>query len=236
MFSLGLPRIEALFDVDLPEPILLVAGGRKPDADWLAEASSGFRVRWSADSGVLACMEAGFLPQRLVGDADSTPEDVWTHAVLSGVSVTKHPEDKGLTDLQLALLAASEESAGTPVLVTGCWGGRFDHLFSNVFSVLWALERGTRVVALADEVELMLILTGGESALIRFTDEVPDVFSLLPLTSECSGVSLKNTRWELEDSLLLQKHPYSISNRTEEKEVPVRLQKGILGVYCGWFR
>ncbi|MFA7620517.1 MAG: thiamine diphosphokinase [Aminobacteriaceae bacterium] len=236
MFSLQLPQIEVSYNIELPEPMLLVAGGKRPDVDWLREASSKFRVRWSADSGIIPCIEAGYLPQRLIGDGDSTPTDVWAHAVSSGVVTTSHPSDKDLTDLQLALFTASQECEGTPVVVTGCWGGRFDHLFSGVFSSLWALEQGTRVIAYADENECILILTGNEAAEITFPRAEPFSLSLLPLTPECSGVNLGNVRWELKDSLLLQKHPYSISNRSVGGGVSVRLQKGILGVYCGWCR
>ncbi len=235
VFSLSLPNGKATFSNAFQEPLLVVAGGRKPAASWLAEIFRSFTTRWCADSGLVYCLEAGILPDRLVGDGDSTPPDEWRRAVEAGVSVTKHPVDKDLTDLQLALFTAGKELPGKPVLVTGCWGGRFDHLWANIFSALWAAEQDIRILVFADEKECLFLLEGEEALEICVSGRENVVVSLLPLTPECAGVDLQNVRWELKDSLLLQKHPYTVSNRTEgNKNISVRLQKGILGVYCGW--
>ena len=235
MFTLFLPNGEATFSTAFQEPLLVVAGGRRPAASWLEQVFRSFSARWCADSGLVYCLEAGVLPDRLVGDGDSTPSEVWNRAVDAGVSVSKHPVEKDLTDLQLALFTAGKELPGRPVLVTGCWGGRFDHLWANIFSALWAREQDVRILAFADEKECLFLLEGHESLDLCVSERTNGVVSLLPLTSECAGVDLENVRWELKDSLLLQKHPYTVSNRTEGKgNISVRLQKGILGVYCGW--
>ncbi len=235
MPALRFPNAEAVFQEEFFEPLLLVAGGRKPSVSWMRQLLPEFSTRWCADSGLISCFEAGFLPERLVGDGDSTPPELWQQAVDAGVSVTRHPVDKDLTDFQLALFTAGDEMHGKPVVVTGCWGGRFDHLWANIFSALWAKENGVRVLAFADEQEMLFLLEGGKSLDIRLHNEERAVISLLPLTAECAGVNLANVRWELKDSLLLQKRPYTVSNRTEKKKnVSVTLQKGILGVYCGW--
>jgi thiamine pyrophosphokinase len=232
--SLHLPGIGAFFSKSFSDPLFLVAGGRKPALSWM-QCLLPNTVVWCADSGLLACLDAGILPQRLIGDGDSTPPEVWQKAQDDGIAVTRHPADKDLTDLQLALFTAGRELAGIPVVVTGCWGGRFDHLWANVFSALWAGERGVRILAFADDKETLLLLGEGESLEIELHEEAEAVISLLPLSSECSGVELSNVRWELKDSLLLQKHPYTVSNRPENKEnISVSLRKGILGVYCGW--
>lgn len=235
MFTISLPSVKATFLNAFQEPLLVVAGGRRPDASWLTEVFRSFSMRWCADSGLVYCLEAGILPDRLVGDGDSTPPEEWRRAVEAGVSVTKHPVDKDLTDLQLALFTAGKELPGKPVLVTGCWGGRFDHLWANIFSTLWAREQDVRILVFADEKECLFLLEGEESLDIYVYGHENAVISLLPLTPECAGVDLLNVRWELKDSLLLQKHPYTVSNKTEGKgNISVRLQKGILGVYCGW--
>lgn len=235
MFSLSLPGIEVKYSLDISDPVLLVAGGRRPDPAWLGRVLPIFGRRWCADSGLRPCLEAGCIPDRLIGDADSTPPDLWRSASEAGALVTRHPQDKDLTDLQLALQTISKEIPGATVVVTGCWGGRFDHMYSNVFSAVWAREIGTRVLAFVDDRECMFLLEG-EGTLDISADSAEAVLSLLPITFECRGVCIKNTKWELEDSLLSQMYPYSISNRTESGLASVKVQKGILGVYYGWLR
>ena len=82
--------------------------------------------------------------------------------------IDKYPSDKDFTDLQLALFRAGEEGYSS-VLVSGCWGGRFDHLWSVVHSAVWARERGTRVLAFADHDEVLFLLSGGEEWKINVT-------------------------------------------------------------------
>lgn len=234
MAVLSLPGFEAEtpFDIRWP-PLAIVAGGRPPAASWLKKFLHG-KEFWCADSGLVPCINAGFFPSRVIGDGDSSPGDILKLAQKKGALIEKYPPDKDYTDLQLALFRAGEEGYGS-VLVSGCWGGRFDHLWSVVHSAVWAHERGTRVLAFADHGEVLFLLHGGEEWRISVTRRKGAVLSLLPLAGDCRGVSISGTRWSLENIPLLQAHPFSVSNRLLEKENPrISVSEGILGVYFGW--
>ncbi len=213
--------------------LVLVAGGRAPTKGWMRSFFPEKRL-WCADSGLVACLRAGFTPERLVGDGDSTPSAAWELAEERGVVVERHSPHKDFTDLQLALFAAGRNGC-REVVVTGCWGGRFDHLFSAVFSSLWAEEEGAVVRAFADHKETLLLLRGGETAQLILKGRRDAVLSLLSLSAVCSGVGLRNTLWELEGERLFQGRPFSVSNRPGTKGNPtVTVGEGLLGVYLTW--
>lgn len=208
--------------------ILLVAGGRAPDADWLRKAGNGRRV-FCADRGAAYCRDAGVNPLLVVGDGDSTGSDVYAWAESVGAQIRCFPPAKDDTDLQLLLKYLPEGD----ILATGIWGGRFDHLYSNVFSLLSVKEERKCSLLMADERETMLLLPGGESARITIGDAGSvEAISLLPLCKE-SRVDLCGTRWPLRGALLTSERPYAISNELAEGSdaFSCTCHEGALGVY-----
>lgn len=227
--QLELPRMRALLrrHGEAPSsspPPLLVLGGRAPDPDWLRKVSLG-RETWALDRGADACRAAGVVPSRILGDFDSVSDGAREWAERMGAKTDRYTPDKDDTDFQLALRLLSGD-----VVVTGCWGGRFDHAFSNVFSSLWAMERGVRVLWFADEREVLFPLRGPAKLELDF-EIPPSALSLLSLTASCEGVSIENVKWPLDEADLAQGSPREISNVPLGRPVRVEVRSGVLGVY-----
>lgn len=235
MGVLILPGLEAHMPFDpIDVPLVIVGGGRRPSLHWMREFFPGKKI-WCADSGLIPCFAAGFSPSRVIGDGDSTPRELWNSIRNTDILIEEHPADKDYTDLQLALFRAGEEKRHSTAIVTGCWGGRFDHLWTSVHSALWALERGVRVLAFADHREALFLLHGGEEWEIHTDRKKGLVLSLLPLGGDCSGVTVKNVQWPLTDVRLYQRKPFSVSNRLlGEKSPRIAVKEGVLGAYIGW--
>ncbi len=229
-----LPQVRFSFAGPLPESrILLVAGGRPPERRWLARAAAGGPL-WCVDSGIDACRAGGVLPERIIGDGDSASSAGWNWGMSLGVPVEVHNPDKDLTDLQLALKRAGSIYGQATVILTGVWGGRFDHAFSNIFSLLGSEVSGGGRCCAADETEVMLILKGTDAVAVR-PAEPPAVISLLPLSAECTGVAIEGVRWPLRETKLKQGWPYAVSNRPVPAEtVHIAVSGGWLGVYLCW--
>lgn len=207
--------------------VLLVAGGRRPAAAWLLAAAQA-RTVYCADKGIECCLDNGLLPAILCGDADSAAPAAWQQAQAAGVKILRHDPAKDDTDLQLLLAALP---ARVNVIASGIWGGRFDHLYSNVFSLLAHKRRQGTQVVLADEQELLVLLQGGES--VVFEPSVPEAIealSLLPLT-DCSEVTLQGVQWNLAYSPLLLAHPYAVSNMVRLPRVDCTCHQGSIGFY-----
>lgn len=210
-------------------PWMLVTGGRPPAPKWLA-ALQDYTSCWAADHGIDVCHQARLLPDVLLGDGDSASAPSWNWAGKNGVSIQKYPVAKDYTDTQLALQLMME--AGAPaIILTGAFGGRFDHAYSTMFSCA-----GIGIpCALIDETESLFFVKTDQSASLTF-HAIPKAISLLPFTETCSGVTINNVRWPLTDAILTQKSPTAISNEllTGLKALSICTKTGILGVYCYW--
>ena len=217
--------------------VLLVLGGRAPEPFWLGgmREQGGWSL-WAVDRGVDACCDAGWVPERILGDRDSAAPASWEWALSQGALESRYPREKDDTDLQLALRVLGSSFSEPRVLLTGAFGGRFDHLWSLMQSFLGG--RGWIPLGCADSREGVLVLSGPEEAQLRFEGEIPEAVSLLPLRGDCSGVGIDGVRWPLKNTELLLDHPYAISNRLEEgnREVRAEVRRGTLGVYWTWDR
>lgn len=229
--SLKLPQVELIFKKPLPETTLLMtAGGRPPENKWFVRLSEGFPV-WCIDSGIHICRRASIKPERIIGDGDSASPKAWAWGKSLAVPVEIYPEDKDYTDLQLALLRAKEIYGTTTVIISGVWGGRFDHAFSNIQSLAGFEVLGNKGVA-ADETEVLFFLSGHDKVRIKATI-MPDIVSLISLSNRCLGVTIDGVRWPLQNAELKRNLPYAISNQplADGQEVSVAVDDGLLGVY-----
>ncbi|MBQ6131894.1 MAG: thiamine diphosphokinase [Selenomonadaceae bacterium] len=220
-----LPQCEIFYPSSAQE-ILFVSGGRAPNVDWFRKVAVGRKI-FCIDKGVELCRECEVIPNFLIGDFDSAENSAVEWARAKNIPVEKYPADKDLTDTQLALNRAGEIFSEHVALVTGCFGGRFDHLYSTIFTCA-AIDRK---IFLADEREIVFYLRGGESAEVKFFKN-PLAVSLLPMTNSCAGVTTKNLHWDLDGATLTQNFPNATSNRLDADKISVSVGRGTLAVYA----
>ncbi len=220
-----LPQCEIFYPSSAQE-ILFVSGGRAPNVDWFRKVAVERKI-FCIDKGVELCKACGVIPNFLIGDFDSAENSAVEWARAKNIPVEKYPADKDLTDTQLALNRAGEIFGEHVALVTGCFGGRFDHLYSTIFTCA-AIDRK---IFLADEREIIFYLRGGESAEVKFFKN-PLAVSLLPMTNSCAGVTTKNLHWDLDGATLTQNFPNATSNRLDADKISVSVGRGTLAVYA----
>ena len=227
--SISLPNIRLYFHDNFTEEYLLVAGGRPPAVSWLQDAAAD-RIVYCIDHGADACRVAGLVPSFFVGDCDSIGANTrhWIRSLR--IEAELFPTEKDRTDTQLAL----ERFKGKQdkfVILSGSFGGRFDHLFSLLYSFAGAQLTG----CIADDREFVFILHDDKTIEIEL-QTIPKSVSLLPLTPQCTGVYLNGVHWPLCDAVLDQTKPYAISNRLESSDnhITVRTKTGMLAVYLCW--
>ncbi|MBQ7264370.1 MAG: thiamine diphosphokinase [Synergistaceae bacterium] len=227
--ELDLPQVRAASDDVSDGPArLLVLGGRAPDPDWLRAVADG-RETWAVDAGMDACVRADVCPSRLMGDLDSVSSAGRSWAAARGVATDLWPKEKDATDFQLAL-----DLADGDVLVTGCWGGRFDHAWANAHVAISVRGRGARVVCLADDREALFPLVGPAELRLSLRREA-SALSLLPMTETVRGTRARGVRWPLDGATLRQGSTLSHGNVPRDGEEPVvSLDDGTLGVYLAF--
>ncbi|MDR1481307.1 MAG: thiamine diphosphokinase [Synergistaceae bacterium] len=235
-------------DIGAHSHTLLVLGGRMPEPEWLRDlAGRNSAGVWAVDSGVGSCRRSGLSPQGVIGDMDSAAQEDLNWARDRGAIERLFSSDKDLTDFQLALgLWEEERRAGDSMIVSGCFGGRLDHLFSaiNTFSPKLAGNGRERHAkdrrCMADDVEGIFFVCDGETVEMDFR-RWPLSISLLPFTDRCDGVSVSGVRWPLNDATLSRGFPWAVSNEVcplpgEEENLPtVRINiscgEGVLAAY-----
>ena len=201
--------------------ILFVAGGRAPSPDWFTAAARNRKI-FCIDRGVELCRAQNILPEMLIGDFDSAENSAVAWALEKNIPVERHPVDKDLTDTQLALKFASSAA-----IITGAFGGRFDHAFSTIFTCAHFHAK----IFLADDREIIFYVKGSETVAVNFFSK-PVALSLLPISEICTGVTIDNVRWTLDNATLTKNFPAAVSNRVERNEIKISVGAGILAVYC----
>ena len=224
VINLKLPQCE-IFSSTPAREIFFVSGGRVPNIDWFKKVYGGRKI-FCIDKGIELCKACEIVPNFFIGDFDSANQSAVAWAQKKNIPVEKYPTDKDYTDTQLALKRAEEIFGEHVAILTGCFGGRFDHLYSTIFTCA-ALNRK---IFLADEREIIFYLRGGESADVEFFKK-PLAVSLLPMTSTCAGVTTKNLHWELNNATLTQNFPNAISNRIDADKISVSVGSGTLAIY-----
>ena len=220
-----LPQCE-IFYPTITQEILFISGGRPPSRKFFLEIVNGRKI-FCIDKGIELCKACKIVPNVLIGDFDSANKNSVDWARYKNVFIEKYPVDKDFTDTQLALSRANEIFGEYVAILTGCFGGgRFDHLYSTIFSCAAAKNK----IFLADEREIIFYLRGGESVDVNFFKK-PLAISLLPMTLTCEGVTTKNLHWELNGATLTQIFSNATSNRADGDKIFISLGRGTLAIY-----
>lgn len=193
--------------------ILGVLGGDHMTAAKVAAWIEAADIVIAADSGMLRVLEAGYIPDVVIGDFDSISPDI-----IGGETETI--VDQNQDDTDCAKLLKYVESKGHSAVTLVCAEGDLsDHFIDTVhcsvrsgLDVLIGLERG-----------IAHILKGPISKSISV---VPGQrISLLPLET-VKNASLSGVKWGFERSDLSVRGFTSISNETTESEVNVSFDEG----------
>ncbi len=174
----------------------------------------------AADSGARHAREAGVRVDHLVGDFDSIDPETATWAEERGAILHRHPADKDMTDLELALTLATEAGA-TELLVVGGHGGRLDHLAANlalIASARW--PNPLTWMAGPDRVEVVR----GRRSIAATPGAVVSVLAAEPAT----GVTMTGVRWKLTHESLAPGSTRGVSNIVRESPFHVDVETGTL--------
>jgi thiamine pyrophosphokinase len=173
----------------------------------------------AADSGLDLALALGVEPDLLIGDLDSVSAAAL--AAHAGRPVERHPPDKDVTDLELALQAAGARGA-TSILVAGGGGGRFDHLLANALLLASPAYSHCEITWLTAAATTYVVHQRR-----RITGTAGDTVSLLPLP-QAAGVRTRGMRWELDGDDLAAGTTRGVSNVMEAGWATIEIGGGCL--------
>lgn len=170
-----------------------------------------------ADRGYEFAAAKGIVPFAVIGDFDSTstlPE--------AGIKRITHPSEKDETDTLLALMYL-EKMGIKEVHIIGALGGeRFDHAFANLLLLKYAADRGMEAFVEDEHTRIFLIK---DNAVLTDNSKYISVF---PVFGDAEGVSIKGTKYPLENGFLTAGDTIGISNEKIAKKAEISLKKGTL--------
>lgn len=200
----------------------VIAGGDAPTATELAVVEHPPDLVVAADSGVGHALALGLVPHVVVGDLDSADPGHVEHAAAAGARVDRHPADKDMTDLELALHTARHRGAHS-VTVLGAGGGRLDHLLANLLLIAHEEFATLAIDAVAGDAIVTVVrgartLHGGPGGIV----------TLLPVGGPARGVSTTGLRWTLRDEDLVPASTRGVSNEIVGTPATVTVTTGVV--------
>jgi thiamine pyrophosphokinase len=199
----------------------IILNGSPESSDLLRRVAGRADFTVAADGGARYALEAGVLPDLVVGDMDSLGEGLALEVERRGASLERHPVRKDKMDGQLAVLAARERGATVADLLCA-GGGRLGALFA-VPHVLLAAERvGLRSTVVADRVRMFVI----EAGCRKVEGEPQDSVSIFPLSGPATGVTLEGMEYPLDDASLEPGDTLGFHNELIGSEATVSVGKG----------
>ena len=196
---------------------LIIAGG---DYAPIGPVGEGDFVL-ACDRGYAHATREGIVPDLILGDFDS-----YGGALPAGIPVLRYPVEKDDTDGMLAVRWAGEN--GFDAVAMRCaFGGRLDHLLSNVQTLHYAAALGMEAEA-ADARNFLRILRPGAY-------EIPErpgwSLSLLALSEKVKGLTIRGTKYEAEGVTLQNPSTLGQSNAFRGNAF-VSFESGILALVC----
>lgn len=213
---------------------LAVIANGEWNADWGSRELSQFDFLICADGGGNHALQAGHLPDALIGDLDSiTPENL-DLCRQKKVYIQQFPREKDETDLELALEYAVKQLKHHEIAqeslnednhtfwLLGATGGRVDHLMGNLALLLHFFKRGYSI-HIKDPLHEIYLIQGREELKGRAGQEL----SLIPIT-EKAQVTTEGLYYPLQGDVISQDSPRGISNVFLSEQAVVQVDEGIV--------
>lgn len=201
-------------DVDLP---LLRA---------LAEAEPATLI--AADGGAARVLDAGLVPDVVVGDFDSLSAVARARLEQLGVESRAAAADKDESDMELCLLAAHAAGA-TRVTIVGALGlVRPEHSVANLLLLADPRFDGMAVVIAGRGSRITRIGTSEGPGEVGLEGEPGDFVSLFPLGDAAEGVTTTGLRFGLADETLTLGPSRGLSNELLARHAHVSTRRGRL--------
>lgn len=177
-----------------------------------------------ADGGTNTALEAGIIPDLVMGDFDSIENDVIEKLSLEKTQFIKFSSEKDESDLELSVLKAATLTP-SEIIIFGALGKRLDHILGNLMLLTIPLEAGIKGYILEEDYEIHLIDNENELELARGSS---GIISLFPLSPVVQGVETWGLKYPLAKEDLFLGRSRGLSNEFSEDRAKIKIKEGKL--------
>jgi len=203
--------------------VVIFAGGAYRSGTTSQKALASADIVIAADSGAETALRLGHVPAYIVGDFDSLDAQLVEQLRVRGSHIISAAVEKDETDTELAVQLAIEQGATHITLLGALGGDRFDHTIANV---LLLAGFDTVPIQIIDGPSTCWLLRGPGRTAIE--GHAGDLLSLLPLTSDATGIHTQGLYYPLSGETLRFGKPRGVSNMLTGEQAGVSLENGML--------
>ena len=163
------------------------------------------------DKGMEFLYQHQFMPDYIVGDFDSVREEIRDYYKNEAhVPVREYNPVKDASDTEMAIRLAMTLGS-KDITILGATGGRIDHLWANVQSLMIPFKAGIEA-KIVDRQNMITIIGGGETH-IRKSAAFGPYFSVFPLGEEIFGFNISGAKYPLKNHILRPYDSLCVSNQ-----------------------
>lgn len=178
----------------------------------------------AVDKGLETLNKLNIIPNYIVGDLDSVDRNILKLYSNSNITFHKYQPEKDYTDTDIALKLAIELGS-THITIIGGTGTRIDHLLANIHILCFALDKYVMCQIIDTNNKIYLI---NSQIKLEKNKVFGKYISLIPLTSEITGLTLTGFKYSLHNYTLTIGKSLGISNEIIEDVANINLESGIL--------
>ncbi|MCI8795378.1 MAG: thiamine diphosphokinase [Dorea sp.] len=190
---------------------VIVSGGELDEELTLREIGErGTGCVIAVDRGLEFLYSHQIVPDYIVGDFDSVSREIVDYyRVQKNVPVRAHNPVKDASDTELAIRLAMTVGS-KELLILGATGGRLDHLWANIQSLMIPFKAGIDA-KIIDRQNLVRIIGGGETRLEK-SKAYGQFFSVFPIGNEIFGFNISGAKYPLKNHTLTSDNSLCVSN------------------------
>lgn len=179
----------------------------------------------ACDKGYEYALRDRIKPDLVIGDFDSCNDEIRAQMEndKSDLIWERYPSEKDDTDTMLAVKRAIELGYQQIGIYCG-FGGRMDHFYANIQSMVYAAKQG--VACYMENRENYIYVQGpGRVELPRREGWSVSMFAA---TEVCSGITTTGVKYALKDGELTNSFPLGVSNEWDGELATVEVKAGVL--------
>jgi len=204
--------------------VIVISGGVVNDKEFLRR-----KIRECVDP-VIICADGAarhlrpldIIPAYIVGDMDSVDEETLAYFTGKGSQTKVFPKGKDETDTELALMQAFELNPDE-IWILGALGGRIDHALANISLLVMCAKEGIQARIIDETCEVFVV-----EKFCECEGQKGETISLLPLSSQVSGITLTGFEYPLIRGKMEIGKPCGISNRLMDEKGTISVESGHL--------